>query len=145
MHRLKFDDSLDVFAVHGVGGILGMILTGIFAQYSVTNVDVTPGTATAGWLDHVWIQVPVQLAAIGAAGAWSLAVTLIIGYAMNLVPFLRLRSSEDDEMVGLDYAEVGEHAYAFLDNSIAPRWVDEKEVVMAVEHAPAKDAISKAV
>ncbi|KAJ3166378.1 hypothetical protein HK101_011929, partial [Irineochytrium annulatum] len=104
-HHLGFDDSLDVFAVHGMGGVIGMILTGIFAQYSVTTVDAAPNTATAGWIDHVWSQVPVQLAAIACSGAWSLVITLLIGYGMNCIPGMSLRANADDELMGLDHAE----------------------------------------
>ncbi|KAJ3082428.1 hypothetical protein HDU99_002694, partial [Rhizoclosmatium hyalinum] len=55
MKKLRIDDTLDVAPVHGVGGAVGMLLTGVFAQYQVTQVDITPGVEpTAGWLDVIW-------------------------------------------------------------------------------------------
>ncbi|KAJ3213004.1 hypothetical protein HDU82_000013 [Entophlyctis luteolus] len=110
MHWAKIDDSLDVMAVHGVGGALGMVLTGIFAQYSVTTTDVASG-ATAGWVDHVWIQVPVQLAAIFAIAAWSAVWTAVLVFFIDTVLGIKMRCSRDDEYVGLDVADIGEQAY----------------------------------
>ncbi|TPX55995.1 hypothetical protein CcCBS67573_g09399 [Chytriomyces confervae] len=116
MHYLQVDDSLDVTAVHGVGGALGMVLTGIFAQFSVTNANATPGTATAGWIEGVWIQVPIQLAAIAAIGVWSAVWTALIMFALDSVLGFKLRVSNEDEMLGLDMVEVGEHAYPFVED-----------------------------
>jgi Amt family ammonium transporter len=58
-HKLGYDDALDCFGVHGVGGYIGCVLTGIFAEASVATLDgaVIPG----GWLDQNWIQVPIQV------------------------------------------------------------------------------------
>ncbi|KAI8841202.1 ammonium transporter [Chytriomyces cf. hyalinus JEL632] len=116
MHYMQVDDSLDVTAVHGVGGALGMVLTGIFAQFSVTNANATPGTATAGWIEGVWIQVPIQLAAIAAIGVWSAVWTALIMFALDSVLGCKLRVSNEDEMLGLDMVEVGEHAYPFVED-----------------------------
>ncbi|ORY47840.1 ammonium transporter [Rhizoclosmatium globosum] len=113
MHFLKIDDSLDVMAVHGVGGTLGMILTGIFAQYTVTATGVTE-SITAGWVDNVWKQVPVQLLAVVA---W--------------IPGLHLRCSEEDEVLGLDNSEVGETAYPY----VMVESVDKKEFEAAYSQA----------
>lgn len=55
-HILKYDDALDVFAVHGVGGIVGNLLTGIFAQRKYA------GDIEGGWLDGNWMQIVYQLA-----------------------------------------------------------------------------------
>ncbi|KAJ3076292.1 hypothetical protein HDU98_004591 [Podochytrium sp. JEL0797] len=111
MHWLKVDDSLDVAAVHGVGGALGMILTGIFAQYRVTNVSSVG--ATAGWIDGVWMQMPVQLAAIAAIGAWSAVWTAVLVLFFNAVPQIKLRCDVDAEKLGLDLADIGERAYPY--------------------------------
>jgi ammonia channel protein AmtB len=63
--KLKFtfgyDDCLDIFASHAVGGVVGNLLTGIFAQASVANLDgITP--INGGWINHNWIQLGYQLA-----------------------------------------------------------------------------------
>ncbi|KAI9338807.1 ammonium transporter 1 [Obelidium mucronatum] len=111
MHWLKVDDSLDVTAVHGVGGALGMILTGVFAEYSVTNVNATG--ATAGWLSEVWIQVPVQFAAVAAIGVWSAVWTTVLISFMEFLLGCKLRCSVDIESLGLDLGDVGEKAYPY--------------------------------
>ncbi|KAJ3076289.1 hypothetical protein HDU98_004588 [Podochytrium sp. JEL0797] len=108
-HHLHIDDSLDVMAVHGVGGILGMILTGIFAEYRVTDFDA-PGS-TAGWVNHVWIQVPIQLAAIASIGCWATAWSIIIILVGERVFGVKFRCTEEEELMGLDLAEVKEPAH----------------------------------
>ncbi|KAI7872996.1 ammonium transporter AmtB-like domain-containing protein [Spinellus fusiger] len=118
-HNYRFDDALDVFAVHYIGGLVGLVLTGVFAQKSVIALGYPEGTdwntiPMGGWLDGNWIQVPIQLAAIGAVSAWSFAVTYIILIVINLIPFLRLRLNDSDELVGTDWAEMGERAYGYL-------------------------------
>ncbi|KAJ3018261.1 UNVERIFIED_CONTAM: hypothetical protein HDU68_011245 [Siphonaria sp. JEL0065] len=135
MHWLKVDDSLDVTAVHGVGGALGMVLTGIFAQYSITNVNATG--ATAGWLSGVWIQVPVQLAAVAAIAAWSAVWTTVLISFMDLVLGCKLRCSLDVETLGLDLGDVGEKAYPFAE-------VSQKLEVVSSGYKPLvlQDAIS---
>ncbi|KAJ3408187.1 hypothetical protein HDU80_006548 [Chytriomyces hyalinus] len=120
MHYLRIDDSLDVTAVHAVGGCLGLLLTGIFAQYSVTAVDVPLDVkVTAGLVDRVWNQVPIQLLAIVVVAAWSMAWTAILLTLINLIPGLHLRASRQDEIRGLDEAEVGEQAYPYVPVSAA--------------------------
>jgi Amt family ammonium transporter len=105
-HRLGYDDALDVFAVHGVGGFVGNILTGVFADADMLGgLDID-----GGWVNGHWIQVPIQLAACCAGAAWSFGVTFIILFIMNKIPPLRLRVDEEVELIGLDAAEMGELA-----------------------------------
>ncbi|KAF7730387.1 hypothetical protein EC973_002193 [Apophysomyces ossiformis] len=118
-HAYGFDDALDVFAVHYVGGLVGLLLTGVFAQKSVIALSYPENTPwesipNGGWLDRNWIQVPVQLAAIAAVSAWSFVITYIILVVINKVPFLRLRVDDEAEVMGTDLAEMGERAYGYL-------------------------------
>jgi Amt family ammonium transporter len=118
-HRLGFDDALDVFAVHYIGGLVGLVLTGIFAEQWVIALGFPEGTPSdampkGGWLDGNWIQVPVQLAAIGSVSAWSFVVTYIILVVLNKIPSLKLRLADEDEIIGTDWAEMGERAYGYL-------------------------------
>jgi hypothetical protein len=118
-HRLGFDDALDVFAVHYIGGLVGLVLTGIFAEQWVIALGFPEGTAAnaipkGGWLDSNWIQVPVQLAAIASVSAWSFVVTYVILVVLNRIPSLKLRLADEDEIVGTDWAEMGERAYGYL-------------------------------
>ncbi|KAI9227340.1 MAG: ammonium transporter AmtB-like domain-containing protein [Piptocephalis tieghemiana] len=124
-HRLKYDDALDVFAVHGVGGFLGNLLTGIFAQASMAALDGT--SIPGGWVSGNWIQLPIQLAASVSGGVWSFVLTIIILYIMNYIPSMRLRADEVDEIMGMDGSQMGEYGYDFaapstrsIDLSIGP-------------------------
>ena len=107
---LGADDSLDVFGVHGVGGILGALLTGVFAAPSlggtgifdyVTN-KVSPDYSIGG---QVWIQLQAVLTTV----IWSAVVAFIAFKIVDLV--IGLRVPEEDEREGLDIASHGETAY----------------------------------
>ena len=97
------DDALDVFAVHGVGGIWGAIATGIFALESITG-------GTKGLIEGNVEQVGIQAVGVVATLAYSGIVSLIILFILDKIPGLGLRSSESDEDIGLDLAEHGEQA-----------------------------------
>ncbi|KAJ2160086.1 ammonium transporter [Coemansia sp. RSA 552] len=109
--KLKFDDALDVFAVHGVGGIVGNLLTGIFASKSVAALN--GAEIDGGWIDHHWKQLGYQLAGSCAGAAWAFGITAIILYVFNIIPGLRLRIDEEGEISGTDITEMGEHGYKF--------------------------------
>ena len=100
--KLKIDDSLDVFAVHGVGGIMGSLLLAVFASESFGGVGYAEG---AGMASQLWIQ----LKAVAIVAVWSAVATLIIGYMVSMV--LPMRVSEDAERDGLDIASHGERAW----------------------------------
>ncbi|KAJ3751823.1 ammonium transporter [Lentinula raphanica] len=115
--QLKFvfgyDDTLDIFASHAVGGVVGNVLTGLFAQASVAGFDgITeiPG----GWLDHNYIQLGYQLADSVAALSYSFTMTTIILWIMHFIPFLRMRGTEEAEIMGLDEYDMGEFAYDYV-------------------------------
>lgn len=99
---LKIDDSLDVFAVHGVGGMLGSLLLAIFASESFGGVGYADG---AGMGTQLW----VQLKGVAIVAVYSAVVTLIIGYMVSMV--LPMRVSEDQERDGLDISSHGERAW----------------------------------
>ncbi|KAJ1991448.1 hypothetical protein H4R33_001335 [Dimargaris cristalligena] len=107
-----FDDALDVFAVHGVGGVVGNMLTGFFASASIAAVDGTeiPG----GGIDGHWKQLLLQLFACGVGAGWSFVVTYLILRIMNFIPFLRVRVDHEDEVLGIDMAQMGEDYYAAI-------------------------------
>jgi ammonium transporter, Amt family len=101
--KLDFDDSLDVFAVHGVGGILGMLSVGIFASLSVNPAGADGLIAGSG------LQLLKQLAGIGVVAAYSFGLTWVLGKLIGITMGLRVTPSE--ETVGLDLAQHGERAY----------------------------------
>lgn len=99
---LKIDDSLDVFAVHGVGGMMGSLLLAVFASESLGGVGYAEG---AGMASQLW----VQLKGVAIVAVYSAVVTLIIGYMVSMI--LPMRVSEDQERDGLDIASHGERAW----------------------------------
>ena len=101
--RLKVDDALDVWAVHGVGGTWGAIATGIFASTAVN------AAGRDGLLRGNPNQVLIQLVAVGATWAFSAAATFVILKAIDVLLGLRVR--REDEVMGLDLSQHGEVAY----------------------------------
>ena len=109
---------MDIFAVHGLAGMIGLLINGFFGVNYVPALDgLTLGDAAirGGWFNHNWIQVPIQIAYIGATSAYSFVVTMIILYVMNLIPWFRLRVSREAERDGIDEAELGEFAFDFVE------------------------------
>lgn len=105
----KFDDTLDIFSCHGISGMIGLLLTGIFAQSSVAANDgflVIEG----GWLDRHWMQVPYQLAWIAFATAWTAVGTFVIMFVIDHIPYCQFRTTDDGETCGLDEVECGGNA-----------------------------------
>ena len=97
-YSLGYDDALDVFGIHGIGGLLGAILTGVFALEQV-------GGAT-GAMDGNIGQIWVQFEGVLAVAAWSAIGTTIILFFLKL--FMSLRVTAEDEAEGLDYSQHGE-------------------------------------
>jgi len=102
--RFKFDDSLDVFAVHGVGGIWGALATGIFASSAISG--------TAGLLEGNATQLLTQFIGVVAVAAFAFAATWVLGKMVDVT--VGLRVGQMDEMVGLDLSQHGERAYGGL-------------------------------
>ncbi len=99
--RHRWDDSLDVWGVHGVGGALGILLTGLLAQAFVNNAS--------GLVEGNGMQFLVQLAAVIIAILYTFAVTYVLLRLMKF--FLRLRVAPEEERGGLDMVLHGERAY----------------------------------
>jgi Amt family ammonium transporter len=100
--RLKIDDALDVFAVHGVGGTYGAIATGVFATAAING-------AYHGLIDGNPGQVLTQVLAVGATIAYAVVATFVIVKLVDVV--LGIRISARDEELGLDLSTHGEVAY----------------------------------
>jgi Amt family ammonium transporter len=106
---LGIDDSLDVFGVHGVGGILGAILTGVFADPALGGTGVYDYVANkVGDYDMV-AQVIAQLWGVGTVVVWSGVVSFIAYKLVDIV--VGLRVPEEEEREGLDLTSHGESAY----------------------------------
>ena len=100
--KLKIDDSLDVFPVHGVGGILGTLLAGVFVSADLGGVGYREGVT-------MMEQVGVQLLGIVATIAWCAILTYVILKVLDVVAGLRVNA--EDETEGLDLSDHGERAY----------------------------------
>ncbi|WP_232630368.1 ammonium transporter [Methylobacterium sp. Leaf118] len=103
-HRLVIDDSLDVFAVHGVGGILGSLLLAVFLLPGLGGIGLAEGNTVLG-------QLAVQALAIGVTAAWSGLLTVGLVRLLSLVTPLRVDVEAEHD--GLDLASHGERAYEF--------------------------------
>jgi Amt family ammonium transporter len=101
--KLGLDDALDVFAVHGIGGIIGALLTGVFAVEALSGV--------AGVIEGNPGIMVVQVISVVATLAYSLVVTLAILFVLDKIPGLGLRVSEQEEDNGLDISAHGERAF----------------------------------
>ena len=120
--KLKFvigiDDSMDIFAVHGLAGIIGLLINGFFGANYIPSLDgILTGDAAipGGWFSHHWVQLGYQTAYICATCSYSFVVTAIILYLMNIIPGLQLRVNRDAERDGIDEAELGEFAFDFVE------------------------------
>jgi len=105
--KLKIDDSLDVFPVHGIGGILGTLLAGVFAS---TELGAFSGFGYAEGISTMLGQVTVQLIGIGSAIIYTAVVSYLL-FKLVAVMTKGLRVSKDQEITGLDLIEHDEVGY----------------------------------
>jgi Amt family ammonium transporter len=112
-NKLKYDDTLDVFGVHGIGGIVGAIGTGIVADPALGGqgfFDYTVFPAVVGTYDMAG-QVLTQIKAVGVTVIWTAIVSAVLFYGLKFT--IGLRPSEEAEREGLDLTEHGERAYNY--------------------------------
>jgi Amt family ammonium transporter len=105
-NRFAYDDTLDAFGVHGVGGLVGALLTGVFATRAVTGKP-----EPAGLLDGNASQIVSQAVGAGAAILWAIIATVLILKIVDAI--LGLRVSQAGELQGLDISQHGEEGYIF--------------------------------
>ena len=110
-NKLGYDDSLDAFGIHGVGGIVGALLLTFLIRPSWMRDAAT----AAGGRWTVWNQFGVQGLAVTIAVFYAAVMTFIIIYILN--KFIKFKSTEDDEMAGLDRSYHGERGYGMLNPS----------------------------
>ena len=103
-HSLKIDDSLDVFAVHGVGGMLGILLVSFFADPALGGLGLAKGMT-------IGKQLGVQVLGTVATVVWSVVLTFAIVKVVGAV--VPLRASAESETDGLDLSEHGERGYNY--------------------------------
>jgi Amt family ammonium transporter len=110
-NKLGYDDSLDAFGIHGVGGITGAL----FLSFLIRKSWMEEAAAANGGSWSVWNQLGVQVLAVAIAIAFSAIMTFIIIYCLNKV--VKFKSTEDHEMAGLDRSYHGERGYGMLNPS----------------------------
>ena len=107
--KFGYDDSLDVFGVHGVGGIIGAIGTGVVVSPALGGTGVYDYVANKVGSYDMFTQVTSQAWGVGLTVVWSAVVAFVAYKIVDLV--VGLRVSEEVEREGLDTAEHGERAY----------------------------------
>lgn len=106
--KLGYDDSLDAFGIHGVGGLWGAIATGLFASTAVNEAGAD------GLFFGNPVQLWIQVEGIVYCALYGIAVTAIIVLAMKAC--MRVRADEGEQIVGMDALEHGERGYAYMDS-----------------------------
>jgi len=107
-NRMGYDDSLDAFGIHGVGGIVGAL----FLTFFIRNSWMEEAALAAGGTWSVMQQFGVQAAAVGIAIGYAAVFTLVILFLVDKVFGLRTKAKE--EMQGLDFSYHGEHGYGMV-------------------------------
>jgi len=129
--KSKLDDSLDVFSCHGLAGMAGALLTGVFAT-KLANPGAADGVL-AGNPGQLWIQVIAVAAAIGLAAVGSTVIFFVVRALFGVRPEVK------DEIIGLDLSEHGEEAYlgGDLGGLAGPGVAIGEGVVLSSSHAAA--------
>ena len=102
IRKWGIDDSLDVFAVHGVGGILGSLLLGLFVSSALGGVGYAQGMTPGA-------QLGAQALGVGVVALWSAVMTAILALGIGIIAPMRVRKK--DEIEGLDITSHGERAW----------------------------------
>jgi Amt family ammonium transporter len=112
---IKIDDSLDVFAEHGVAGMVGLFFNGIFAADYIIGLDGVNTGLEGGAITGTPSAIYKQIAYIVACTAYSFVVSAILAFAIDKIPGLKLRASEEAELLGMDDDQLGEFAYDYVE------------------------------
>ena len=107
-NKLGYDDSLDAFGIHGIGGIVGALALTFFIRPSW----MADAAAKVGGSWTVWQQLGVQATAVGMTIAYAAVISLILLFVIEKT--IGLRISEDEEMSGLDHSMHGEQGYGLI-------------------------------
>lgn len=110
-NKLGYDDSLDAFGIHGVGGIVGAI----FLTFFIRSSWMTDAASVSGGSWTIWNQLGIQSIAVLIAIIYAALMTFILIYFLNKV--VKFKATEDDEMAGLDRSYHGERGYGMLNPS----------------------------
>jgi Amt family ammonium transporter len=114
---------MDVFAEHGIAGMVGLMFNALFGVDYVVGLDgvntgvsnPTTGTGIGGWPIGNYRQFYIQLAYIVACTGYSFVMSALLAYIVNFIPGLHLRASEEAELLGMDDDQLGEFAYDYVE------------------------------
>ena len=131
--RLGYDDSLDAVGVHMVGGLVGALLTGVFASLAINPAGAEGGIA----------QVGLQAAAALISAAFAFLGTLLILKAVDVLVGIRVHADAEED--GTDLAEHGERAYAFRDHHVRPidRMAEDEDELAAMRERLVLEATAR--
>jgi len=110
-NKLNYDDSLDAFGIHGVGGIAGAI----FLVFFIRKSWMEEAASLAGGTWTIWNQLSVQILAVAVAISFAAIMTFLIIFSLDRI--IKFKSSESEEMAGLDRSYHGERGYGMLNPS----------------------------
>lgn len=107
---------MDVFAEHGIAGMIGLMANALFGADYVIGLDgVNTGLYPGGWIKHNYKQFYIQLAYVVAATGYAFVVSALLALIINYIPGLHLRASEEAELLGMDDDQLGEFAYDYVE------------------------------
>ncbi len=106
---------MDVFAEHGVAGMVGLLFNALFGADYIIGLDGVNNGISGGWLNHNYKQLYIQVAYIVACTAYAFVVSALLAYGINAIPGLHLRASEEAELLGMDDDQLGEFAYDYVE------------------------------
>lgn len=107
---------MDVFAEHGIAGMIGLIFNGFFGATYIIGLDgVNTGLFPGGWLNHNYKQLYIQFAYVLATSAWAFTISALLAFVIDKIPGLHLRASEEAELLGMDDDQLGEFAYDYVE------------------------------
>lgn len=96
--------------------MVGLVFNAFFAADYIIGLDgVNTGVINGGWLNHNWKQLYIQIAYIVACTAYSFVVSALLAFAIDKIPGLHLRASEEAELLGMDDDQLGEFAYDYVE------------------------------
>ncbi|TEB39077.1 ammonium transporter [Coprinellus micaceus] len=114
-YLIRIDDALDLFAEHAVGGIVGLIMNAFFAASSIIALDDVNVGIDGGWVDHTWKALYKQIAYVAATCAYTFVMTALIAKGIDMIPGLKLRTSPEGEILGIDETDIGEFASDYIE------------------------------
>ncbi|KAI0338347.1 ammonium transporter [Trametopsis cervina] len=117
--KLKFlfrvDDALDLGAEHAIGGMIGLLFNGLFADSSIIALDGVNTSTAGGWINHNWKQLYVQFAYVCAATAYTFVVTALLAKVLDSFAWTRLRTTCEEEALGMDDVQLGEFVTDYVE------------------------------